>query len=181
MKKLTWSVINLAPSLLLSNHVLLYISKSEKDTKIKILENFRSLFLSSRNKIIIFRKLKKSNIFSLLWYVNNLVTASSERCIARGEGHWKISILTTTCELLIAIRRTLSVQPFQVYTEVTMRFVLTFFFPLKVTSILFFLAVSPLKNIVMKVTRIKEKNSPHQHLRKCTGNSMENMPTDVGV
>ena len=129
MKKLTWSVINLAPSLLLSNHVLLYISKSEKDTKIKILENFRSLCLFSRNKIIIFRKLKKSNIISLLWYVNNLVTASSERCIARGEGHWKIFILTTTCELLIAIRRTLSVQPFQVYTEVTMQFVLTFSFP----------------------------------------------------
>ena len=26
-----------------------------------------------------------------------------------------------------------------------------------------------------------KKNSPHQHLRECIGNSMENMHTDVGV
>ena len=32
---------------------------------------------------------------------------------------------------------------------------------------------------MIKVTRIKETNSPHQHLMKCTGNSVENMHTDV--
>ena len=32
---------------------------------------------------------------------------------------------------------------------------------------------------MIKVTRIKETNSPYQHLWKCTGNSVENIHTDV--
>lgn len=51
--------------------------------------------------------------------------------------------------------------------------------PLKVTRILFLLAVSPLKHTLIKVTRMKETNSPYQHLMKCTENSVENMHTDV--
>ena len=42
-----------------------------------------------------------------------------------------ISILTTICELLMVIRWSLHVLPFQVYTEVMMQFVLTFFYPEK--------------------------------------------------
>ena len=40
-----------------------------------------------------------------------------------------ISIFTTTCELLVAIRQSPSVLPFQVYTEVLMQFILIFFTP----------------------------------------------------
>lgn len=43
MKLTWWSVINLTPSILLSNYILLYISWRKKDAKINFAEVDRSL------------------------------------------------------------------------------------------------------------------------------------------
>ena len=190
-----------------------FISQKVRDTMLKILEDDRSLCLSSRCEI---SGNWKNVTFFLLWYLNDLVTVSSTKhwvkivsswvnchttlgwfignvylmwkfvsnemllCMnilpfvkswnnwvewnlqkgpvqdwwyilvwifwshrpwkgaGRGRGllekrnnlpAFLISILTTTCELLVAIRQSLGVLPFQVYTEVWMQFVLTFFTP----------------------------------------------------